>query len=82
MTQAPLARAVDEDGDGYIDEAEYHRLFSASGLPEETVQGGFETLDADNDGRVSVEEFEAAIAQLFLSGNPTEPGTAPLDNRD
>lgn len=77
-----VARAVDKDGDGYIDKAEYLRLFSVSGLPGETVQNGFEALDTDNDGRVSVEEFETAIAQLFLSTNPTEPGTALLGNRD
>ncbi|GAA2786714.1 EF-hand domain-containing protein [Saccharopolyspora taberi] len=77
-----VARAVDENGDGYIDEAEYVRLFSVSGLPGETVQAGFEALDTDKDGRVSVAEFETAIVQLFLSANPADPGTALLGRQE
>lgn len=75
---AAEAEALDKDGDGYIEQADYAALFAVLGLPAETGLAGFSRLDADHDGKISTGEFVAGIADLFLSHNPADPGTAMI----
>ncbi len=70
--------AMDVDGDGFIEQTEYVRLFELSDLPSEVTQAGFARLDRDGDGRISREEWQEGTAHAFLSGNPVDPGTAML----
>ncbi|GGZ93449.1 methylglyoxal synthase [Streptomyces subrutilus] len=60
-----LADALDRDGDGTIDAAEYERIFGATGLDGDTSGLAFETVDADGDGRITRAEFRAAAVQLY-----------------
>jgi Ca2+-binding EF-hand superfamily protein len=74
-----LADAMDADGDGFIEPTEYLALFGAApSVDPQVVQAAFERLDADGDGRISRKEFQAGIAQLFLSGDQASPGTGML----
>jgi Ca2+-binding EF-hand superfamily protein len=74
-----LADAMDADGDGFIEPTEYLALFGvAPDLDPQVVQAAFERLDADEDGRISREEFQAGVAQLFLSSDQAQPGTSIL----
>lgn len=74
-----FADAMDADGDGFIEPAEYLALFGAApGLDPQVVQAAFARLDADGDGRISCGEFTAGAAQFFLSSDPAHPGTSIL----
>jgi Ca2+-binding EF-hand superfamily protein len=75
---AAEAEALDTDGDGYIGQAEYAAFFVTDGISAETALAGFARLDTDHDGKVSTAEFAAGIAQLFLSQDPADHGTAML----
>ena len=78
-TVSLVADAMDTDGDGFIELAEYQALFrSAPDFDPQIVQAAFERLDADGDGRISREELQAGIAHLFLSGDQAHPGTTML----
>jgi Ca2+-binding EF-hand superfamily protein len=71
-----FADALDADGDGFIEPAEYLALFGAApGLDPQMVEAAFERLDADGDGRISREEFQAGAAHAFRSGDQAIPGT-------
>lgn len=74
-----LADAIDPDGDGFIEQAEYLALFGAApDLDREAVLAGFARLDTDRDGRISREEFQAGAAHVFLSNDQADPGTSML----
>ncbi len=74
-----FADALDADGDGFIEPTEYLALFGAApGLDPQMVEAAFERLDADGDGRISREEFQAGVAQAFLSGDQARPGKPNL----
>ncbi len=74
-----LADALDADGDGFIEPAEYLALFGASpDLDPRVTRAAFDRLDADGDGRISREEFTAGVAHFFLSSDPAHPGTSLL----
>ncbi len=74
-----LAGAMDADGDGFIKQNEYVALFRAvPGVAPEVVQAAFERLDADGDGRISRDEFTAGASHVFLSSDPSHPGTSIL----
>jgi Ca2+-binding EF-hand superfamily protein len=70
--------AMDIDGDGFIGQAEYVRLFRLADVSEEVVLAGFQRLDQDRDGRISTHEFRAGAAHAFLSPDSADPGTAML----
>lgn len=73
------ADAMDTDGDGFIEPAEYQAFFlSSPNMDPQLVQAAFARLDADGDGRISREEFQVGIAHLFLSSDQDHPGTSML----
>jgi Ca2+-binding EF-hand superfamily protein len=47
--------AIDGDGDGFVTEAEFRERFP--GLPAEAIGALSQNVDADGDGRISLEEF-------------------------
>ena len=73
-----VAQAVDHDGDGFIPAADYARVLGSNGIDGPFVGAVFQRLDADGDGRISTGEFRDAVAQLFLSQDSADPGTAIL----
>ncbi|WP_327232725.1 methylglyoxal synthase [Streptomyces sp. NBC_01317] len=66
-----LADALDQDGDGTIDAAEYERIFGATGLAADTSALAFETVDADGDGRITRAEMRVAALHLYPLADPT-----------
>ena len=75
-----IAQMADRDGDGFIGADEYAGLFAPQGMDEHVLRAGFERLDTDGDGRISIAEFADAIAQMFLSQDPADPGPAVMGN--
>ena len=73
-----IARAADKDGDGFIVAADYAAIFTPHGVDARLAGAAFERFDADGDGRISTSEFCDAAAQLMLSQDDTDPGTAML----
>jgi len=73
-----IARVIDRDGDGFIQAADYAVVFSSNGVDARIASAGFERLDADGDGRISVDELHTTAAQLFLSQDSADPGTSML----
>ncbi len=73
-----VAGAMDVDGDGFIEQTEYVRLFRLAQVGDEVVLAGFQRLDQDGDGRISTQEFQAGAAHAFLSQDSADPGTAML----
>ena len=52
--------ALDDDGDGFITEAEFRAHFP--GLPAEALGALSQAADSDNDGRYSFEEFVRTVS--------------------
>jgi Ca2+-binding EF-hand superfamily protein len=55
-----LWAALDIDGDGKIEVAEYTRFVEALGVPDDTV-ARFAELDTDGDGKIDVDELERRV---------------------
>jgi hypothetical protein len=73
-----MIEAMDYDGDGLIEHQDYLRLSGLPGLDPQAYLAAFGRLDADGDGKVTVAQFQEAIAHLFLSQDPADPGTVFL----
>ncbi|WP_067485975.1 EF-hand domain-containing protein [Actinomadura hibisca] len=74
-TAATMFEAIDENGDGRIDAAEYRRLIEAwSGRPTDTDEI-FPLLDLDGDGHLSAEEFCRLWTEFWAGDDPRHPGT-------
>ena len=69
---------MDRDNDGFIDAGEYAGLFAAQNMDERVIRAAFARLDTDADGKISTAEFADAIAQMVLSQDPADPGTAVM----
>jgi hypothetical protein len=70
---------VDTDQDGYLSQDEYLTFVSAAvRIDHEAARAGFQQLNTDNDGRLSVPEIVAGVQQMMLSNDPSAPGTAIL----
>lgn len=73
-----IAQVMDRDGDGFIDAEEYSGLFASQNLDEQVIRAAFARLDSDADGKISTADFAGAIAEMFLSHDPADPGTAVM----
>jgi len=62
-----VADAMDIDGDGFIEQAEYAQLFHLANVGDEVVLAAFQRLDQDGDGRISTQEFRGGAAHAFLA---------------
>jgi Ca2+-binding EF-hand superfamily protein len=75
---APIGQTVfsivDHDGDGSIAFEEYARMYQGAGVREQDVRAVFARLDANQDGRLSLDEFMTLADQFFRSNDPSEPG--------
>ncbi|MFE9680835.1 oxygenase MpaB family protein [Streptomyces sp. NPDC006285] len=63
--------AADSDHDGYVDRAEYCRIFGPKLHPAD-ARRGFDELDSDSDGRITKAEFLDALVQFFAVRGDTE----------
>jgi Ca2+-binding EF-hand superfamily protein len=73
-----MTEAMDRDGDGFIEQQDYLRLSDLPGMAPQAYLAAFGRLDSDGDGRLTPAQFQEAIAHLFLSQDPADPGTAML----
>jgi Ca2+-binding EF-hand superfamily protein len=72
--------AADQDGDGYLVLEELAAIYGSVGVGSEVAVAAFEQMDVDGDGRVSRDEFRAAVQGLFTSVGPESYGSNALGN--
>jgi Ca2+-binding EF-hand superfamily protein len=67
---------MDVNCDGYLQEDEHRRLFHQLGVPDTSfAKETFEAIDANRDGKLSVEEFVDACWEFFFSEDEKNPNT-------
>ncbi|WP_217214887.1 EF-hand domain-containing protein [Streptomyces sp. AC550_RSS872] len=77
-----LMQALDTDGDGVLNRAEYVRLYDELGVPPVHSEAAFERLDRDGNGVITHDEWRTAISEFYLSTDPDAPGNwllGPVD---
>jgi Ca2+-binding EF-hand superfamily protein len=75
LTAQAMFEAIDEDGDGRISSAEYHRLIEAwNGCATDTDEI-FPLLDLDGDGYLCEKEFTRLWTQFWAGDDSQAPGT-------
>jgi Ca2+-binding EF-hand superfamily protein len=74
-TALAMFEAIDEDGDGRISGAEYHRLIRAWNGQETDTDAVFPLLDRDGDGHISKGEFVGLWREFWAGDDPDDPGT-------
>jgi len=74
-TASAMFEAVDENGDGVISAAEYHRLIAAWNGVDTPTEDAFALLDTDGDGRLSRDEFTRHWFEFWAGDDPAAPGS-------
>ncbi|MEU7785041.1 EF-hand domain-containing protein [Amycolatopsis sp. NPDC049159] len=74
-TAAAMFEAVDENGDGAISAAEYHRMIEAWSGATTSTGDAFALLDTDGDGRLSHDEFTGHWYEFWAGDDPAAPGS-------
>lgn len=71
-----ILHLLDADGDGFIREEEYARLFYSLSINdhERMAKLAFESLDTNRDGKLSLEEVRDGVLDFLLSEDETGPG--------
>lgn len=66
---------IDVSQDGYLQPQEHSDLFKNSGVPEGTydTKFAFEAIDANGDGKISIDEFVAAFFDFLFSEDESSP---------
>ena len=64
-----IFRAIDTDGDGYISRNEWSKFLKARKTYESEEQAlrSFDSIDKNDDGRISMEEYEQAAIKFWRS---------------
>ncbi|UOX93157.1 EF-hand domain-containing protein [Amycolatopsis sp. FBCC-B4732] len=75
-TASAMFEAVDENGDGAISAAEYHRMIEAWSGATTSTYDVFALLDTDGDGRLSHAEFTGHWYEFWAGDDPAAPGSA------
>lgn len=74
-TADAMFEAVDTNGDGRIDRAEYRQLIEAWNGRTTDTDEVFALLDLDGDGHISRDEFRRLWTQFWVEDDPRAPGT-------
>jgi len=74
-TADAMFEAVDENGDGEISAAEYHRLIEAWTGREADTAEVFGLLDLNGDGHLSKTEFAGHWTEFWAGDDPDAPGS-------
>lgn len=67
-------RIVDTTEDGSLDFDEYVRMYDGLGIDPMHSSDAFRRLDRSGNGKISHEEFRAAITEFYLSDDENAPG--------
>lgn len=71
---AALFAVADADQDGYLDQADYRRVFGGHAHPAELAHG-FRQLDHDGDGQISAAEFIDGFRAFFTARGKSAAGS-------
>ncbi|NUR32015.1 MAG: EF-hand domain-containing protein, partial [Catenulispora sp.] len=71
---AALFAVADSDQDGYLDQADYRRVFGGHSHPAELAHG-FRQLDHDGDGQISAAEFTDGFRAFFTARGKSAAGS-------
>ena len=78
----PALRAVfvaaDTDGSGFLEFDEYRAVFGGPRVHPAELSHGFRQLDADGDGRITVEEFLRGFTEFFTARADSTSGAQLL----
>lgn len=70
-----LFEVIDVNQDGYLQEEEHKLIYKNVGVPEGTFDDkmAFDAMDRDGDGKVSFDEFIAALLDFLFSEDQSSP---------
>lgn len=73
--------SVDTDGDGVVSPEEFVRAQTALGIAEEQARQTFTALDRNAEGELSIEEWQQAVIDFYITGGANRPGRLILGLR-
>ena len=73
-----LFDAADVNGDGTMSQAEVVAIYHGIGLPDDMAADAFHQIDSDDDGKISRDEWRAAVRGAYTSIGPETIGSNML----
>ncbi len=70
-----LIQAADRDSDGIISQDEYLSLYAATEADTDAVLDGYRQFDLNDDGAVTVEEFQKRVREFYSSAGLEAAGS-------